>query len=48
MALLEDILEHNALFVADRQRPLTKQPAKKIALFTCMDTRLVEFLATPR
>lgn len=42
--LLAEILAHNARFVADRERPLTKVPAKKIALFTCMDTRLVEFL----
>lgn len=43
-ALLDQILEHNAQFVAERERPLTKAPAMKIALFTCMDTRLVEFL----
>jgi carbonic anhydrase len=30
--------------VAEHARPLTKAPAKGIALFTCMDTRLVEFL----
>ncbi len=42
--LLNQILEHNARFVAERERPLSKSPAKKIALFTCMDTRLVEFL----
>jgi carbonic anhydrase len=42
--LLSQILEHNERFVAERERPLTKAPAKKIALFTCMDTRLVEFL----
>ncbi len=44
MALLEDILAHNARFVEERKRPITKLPAKKVALFTCMDTRLVEFL----
>lgn len=44
MALLDEIMAHNARFVADRERPITKQPAKRIALFTCMDTRLVEFL----
>lgn len=45
MGLLYQILEHNARFVAQGNRPtLTKAPAKKIALFTCMDTRLVEFL----
>lgn len=42
--LLGEILEHNARFVEERERPLSKAPAKKIALFTCMDTRLVEFL----
>lgn len=44
MALLDDILEHNARFVADQERVVSKSPAKKIAVFTCMDTRLVEFL----
>jgi carbonic anhydrase len=44
MSLLNEILAHNARFVAERERPLTKAPAKKIAIFTCMDTRLVEFL----
>lgn len=44
LALLDEILEHNARFVADRERPLGKSPAKKVAVFTCMDTRLVEFL----
>ncbi|HYG59342.1 MAG TPA: carbonic anhydrase [Symbiobacteriaceae bacterium] len=42
--LLEDILENNTRFVTDRERPVTKAPQKKIAIFTCMDTRLVEFL----
>lgn len=42
--LLSEILAHNARFVEDRERPLTKSPTKKIALFTCMDTRLVDFL----
>src|SRR6478672_7994072 len=42
--LLDQILAHNARFVAERERPLTRAPAKKVALFTCMDTRLVEFL----
>ena len=42
--LLDQIVEHNAQFVADRERPMTKVPARKVALFTCMDTRLVEFL----
>lgn len=44
MALLDEILTHNARFVTERERPLSKSPAKKIVLFTCMDTRLVEFL----
>lgn len=44
MALLDEIMEHNTRFVDERERPITKRPAKKIALFTCMDTRLVEFL----
>ncbi|MDA1188457.1 MAG: carbonic anhydrase [Chloroflexi bacterium] len=44
MALLEEILEHNKQFVKEREQPLSARPAKKIALFTCMDTRLVEFL----
>ena len=43
-SLLDDILEHNARFVAERTGVLGRAPAKKIALFTCMDTRLVEFL----
>lgn len=44
MSLLQEILDHNAHFVADRDRPLSKHPARRMALFTCMDTRLVEFL----
>lgn len=44
MEFLDEIMAHNERFVAERERPITKQPAKKIALFTCMDTRLVEFL----
>ena len=39
-----EILLHNERFVTELERPLTKSPARKIALFTCMDTRLVEFL----
>lgn len=44
MALLQDVLEHNARWVEARNRTITKVPQKKIAIFTCMDTRLVEFL----
>lgn len=44
MTILSEILAHNEHFVEERQRPLSKIPAKGIALFTCMDTRLVDFL----
>jgi len=44
VALLNDVLEHNARWVEARLRPLTKVPQKKVVIFTCMDTRLVEFL----
>lgn len=44
MALLDEILAHNDHFVIEQTRPITRAPAKKVALFTCMDTRLVEFL----
>lgn len=44
MSLLDEILAHNQRFVNERERPITKSPAKKIAIFTCMDTRLVDFL----
>ena len=44
MTLLNDVLEHNARWVEARQRPLTKVPQRKTVIFTCMDTRLVEFL----
>jgi carbonic anhydrase len=44
MSLLNDILEHNARFVTERNKPLTSKPKKKVAIFTCMDTRLVDFL----
>ena len=37
-------MAHNARFVAAREAPMSRLPAKRIALFTCMDTRLVEFL----
>ncbi len=45
--MINEILEHNRQFVADRgyERFLTdKYPNKKIAIVTCMDTRLVELL----
>jgi carbonic anhydrase len=44
LPLLDEILEHNNFWVAQRGRPLSKKPHKKVAVFTCMDTRLVEFL----
>ncbi len=44
MSLLDQIIANNDRFVADRQGLLTRTPAKKVAIFTCMDTRLVEFL----
>jgi carbonic anhydrase len=45
LKLIDFVLAHNARFVvAERQEPLSRLPAKKAALFTCMDTRLVEFL----
>lgn len=44
MTLLETIMMNNAHFVAERERAYSKSPAKKIAIFTCVDTRLVEFL----
>ena len=45
--MINEILEHNRRFVAERgyERFLTdKYPNKKIAIVTCMDTRLVELL----
>jgi carbonic anhydrase len=44
MALLQEMLAHNTRWVEERQRPLSKDPHKKVVIFTCMDTRLVEFL----
>ncbi|HKP60461.1 MAG TPA: carbonic anhydrase [Polyangiales bacterium] len=43
-SLLNEILEHNAHWIAERNRPLTKAPQKRVVIFTCMDTRLVDFL----
>ena len=45
--MINEILKHNRRFVAERgyERFLTdKYPNKKIAIVTCMDTRLVELL----
>lgn len=45
--LLEEVLLANAFFVheyGDLLKKLDHRPRKQIAVFTCMDTRLVEFL----
>lgn len=46
MNLLQDIIKANQEFV-NQKKPypkLNKSPRKQIAIFTCMDTRLVDFL----
>lgn len=45
--MIEDILRHNREFVASgayRSYETSKYPDKRIAIVTCMDTRLVELL----
>lgn len=45
--MIDDILEYNRRFVEERgyERYITsKYPDRKIAIVTCMDTRLVELL----
>lgn len=47
MSQIETILEHNKKFVTDKEYEAyitDKFPDKKIAIVTCMDTRLVELL----
>lgn len=51
MALLEQILQENARFTAElpesyihRNDKVSKYPARQLAIYTCMDTRLVDFL----
>ena len=44
MSLLDDVMAHNGRFVSERQGKIKRSPEKKVAVFTCMDTRLVEFL----
>lgn len=47
MSLLSEILESNKTFVANKdwkRADLSKIPRKQLAIFTCMDTRLVDFL----
>lgn len=43
MSLLDEVLDHNAEWVKQRQTP-PKTPSRKAAIFTCMDTRLIDFL----
>lgn len=45
--MIQEILEYNKKFVAEKryeQYAASKYPNKKIAILTCMDTRLVELL----
>ena len=45
--MIEEILRHNREFVASggyRRFETSKYPDKRIAIVTCMDTRLVELL----
>lgn len=45
MTLLDSVLEANKRFVRPGAfPPLPKSPKKQLAIFTCMDTRLVDFL----
>ncbi len=44
LPLLDDVLANNARFVQKPHRTLTGMPAKNVVIFTCMDTRLVDFL----
>lgn len=46
MKLLERVLETNAQFVnaVGANAIISKMPAEEVAIFTCMDTRLVDFL----
>lgn len=45
MTLLNSIIEANRAFVHPNAfPPLTKNPSRQLAIFTCMDTRLVDFL----
>ena len=45
--MIDEILRHNREFVASgayKQYETSKYPDKRIAIVTCMDTRLVELL----
>lgn len=45
LSLLDTVLEANRQFVKPNAfPPLPKSPSKQLAIFTCMDTRLVDFL----
>lgn len=48
MSLLDEILQANREFVAHKQEftqpEVSKMPRRQLAIFTCMDTRLVDFL----
>ncbi len=45
MTLLDEILRHNITFTRPNAfPPLSKSPRRQLAIFTCMDTRLVDFL----
>ncbi|NVN89445.1 MAG: carbonic anhydrase [Desulfuromonadales bacterium] len=45
MTLLEAVLQANRTFTKpDAFPPLPKNPTRQLAIFTCMDTRLVDFL----
>ena len=51
MSLLEDILKHNKEYVEDQNTgyvdvdtKCSKMPSRQMAIVTCMDTRLVNFL----
>lgn len=45
MTLLDKVLNHNKKFVRPGAfPPLPKDPKRQLAIFTCMDTRLVDFL----
>jgi carbonic anhydrase len=44
MSLLDEVLAHNERFVSERQGTIKRTPARKVVIFTCMDTRLVDFL----
>lgn len=47
MTVLEEVLQANKVFVSNKknvEKNFSKIPKKQVAIFTCMDTRLVDFL----